>query len=60
MVNWSAHTKHTLPFNSTITTQDKTKACKRPTGEDKGAQACRRVRPILKMGKVRKARINDG
>ena len=36
MVNWSAHTKHTLPFNSTITTQDKTKACKRPTGEDKG------------------------
>ena len=31
MVNWSEHTKCTLPFNCRNTTQDKTKARKAPT-----------------------------
>ena len=30
MVNWSEHTKHTLPFNCSKTTQDQTKARKVP------------------------------
>ena len=47
MVDWSEHTKPTLPFNYRNTTQDKTKAG-------------RRVRCVLTIGKVRKALINYG
>lgn len=38
MVNWSTHTKRTLPFHCNKTTQDKTKARKAPIDEGKGAQ----------------------
>ena len=44
MVNWSEHTKRTLPFNCSNTTQDKTKA-------RKARKARRRV---LIMGKARR------
>ena len=44
MVNWSKHTKRTLPFNCRSTTQDKTKARK----------VQRRVRRILIIGKARR------
>ena len=37
MVNWSAHTKRTLPFNCNNTTLDKTKARKALIDEGKGA-----------------------
>ena len=37
MVNWSAHTKCTLPFNCKNITQDKTKARKASIDEGKGA-----------------------
>ena len=57
MVNWSAHTKRTLPFNCNNTTQDKIKARKTPIDEGKDAQAHRRVRRVLMIGK---ACINDG
>ena len=33
MVNWSKHTKHTLPFSYSNTTQDKTKVRKVPIDE---------------------------
>ena len=57
MVNWSAHTKRTLPFNCNNTAQDKIKARKTPIDEGKDAQAHRRVRRVLMIGK---ACINDG
>ena len=43
MVNWSAHTKHILPFNISNTTQVKTKVLKAPINKGKGAWACRCV-----------------
>ena len=42
MVNWSAHTKHILPFNISNTTQVKTKVLKAPINKGKGTWACRR------------------
>ena len=47
MVNWSAHTKHILPFNSSNNTQVKKKARKAPIDEGEGAWA-------------RNTRTNDG
>ena len=47
MVNWSAHTKHILPFNCNNTTQHKTKAHNAPIDEGKSTQ-------------VRKVHTNDG
>ena len=41
MVNWSEHTKRTLPFNYSNTTQDKTKARKAFTDKGLGAQGCK-------------------
>ena len=41
--NWTAHTKHTLPFNSNDTTQDRAKARKASTDEGKSAQVRKRV-----------------
>ena len=68
MANWSAHTKHILPFNSNSTTTVKTKARKALIDEGKSAWVRRRVRRVLMMRKalrwagaqVRKARINYG
>ena len=37
MANWSEHTKWTLPFNCSNTTQDKAKACKAPIDKGQGA-----------------------
>ena len=36
MVNWSAYTKHILPFNCNNTTKDETKVRKVTLDEDKG------------------------
>ena len=47
MVNWSARIKHTLPFNCTNTTQDKTKARKASIDEGKGAQIGAQARKEL-------------
>ena len=57
MVNWSTHTQNTgtLPFNCN-TTFDKEKARKAFIDEGKGV----RVRRVLMMSKMRKARSNDG
>ena len=57
MVNWSAHTQNigTLPFNCN-TALDKEKARKVFIDEGKGV----RVRRVLMMSKMRKARSNDG
>ena len=49
MVNWSAHTKQTLPFNCKNTRQNKTKAHKVHIDEGKSASARER---ILMMGKA--------
>ena len=49
MVNWSAHTKQTLPFNCNNTRQNKTKARKVPVDEGKSTWARER---ILMMGKA--------
>ena len=48
MVNWSAHTKYTIPFTRNNTRQ-KTKAHKVPIDEGKSAQARKH---ILMMGKA--------
>ena len=53
MVNWSAHTKHTLPFNCNKTRQDKTKACKMRIDEVR-VKVRRRVRRVSMMSKARK------
>ena len=45
MVNWCAHAKHILPFNSNN---------KAPIHEGKGAWASSRVRRISMMGKARR------
>ena len=58
MVNWSEHTKHTLPFNCSNTTLDNKKT----------RNARRRVRRVLIIGEARrragaqacKGRIIDG
>ena len=54
MVNWSAHAKHILPFNSNNATQVKTKGRKAPIDKGKGAWAYRRIRCILLLGKARR------
>ena len=51
MANWSAHTKHILPFNISNTTQVKTKVLKAPINKGKGAWACRHG---LMPGKTRR------
>ena len=58
MVNWSAHTKRTLPF--IVTTQHKTRARKAPIDAAKGTQARRRLKRVLMIGKAcrRKRRIS--
>ena len=50
MVNWSEHTKRTLPFNCSNTTQDKINA-------RKALKACRCVG---RVSIISKARINYG
>ena len=39
MINWSAHTKHILPFNNNSAKQVKTKARKAPIDEGKDVWA---------------------
>ena len=60
MVNWSAHTKHILPFNSNNTTQVKTKVRKASIDENKGAWEHRRVRRLSMMGKARRRQGTQG
>ena len=43
MVNWSEHTKHTLPFNCNKKIQDKAKVRKAPIDEVKVRRAHRRA-----------------
>ena len=50
MVNWSEHTKRTLPFNCSNIAQDKTKVRKVPIDEGQGAQAPRLVRRVGLQG----------
>ena len=58
MVNWSENTKHTLPFNCSNTTQDKTKAPKAPIDESYGVQTSSHKRRVRCIGA--QASINDG
>ena len=57
MVNWSAQTRRTSPFNCNNTTQDKANSYKAPIDESK----CVQIRwYVLMVSKARKARINGG
>ena len=51
---WSTHTKHTLPFNCSNTTQDKTRAHDMHIDIGEGKLARFHVRRVLIMSKVRR------